>query len=130
MLNTKQISELELVANTNRAIRKANKKRRETKVYYSDKENISKTMKFLFGDLPANKNIKKVKDSNSQAKRVVLGLTNRKVDVDYNLQENGTKICVCCNEIYYSKDYSKKSSTKDGLRSVCRVCDNRRRKLN
>ncbi len=141
---TRQIPEEDFTRATTKAVNAEIKRIKETKAHYSNKDNVVAAMDFLFGGKAANitskkdtrtgiKGFKQTKintDVQETTKRVILGLTNRREDVNYSLQDNGNKVCLCCNEIYKASSFFGRKASKDGLQSSCKVCESRRIKAN
>ena len=140
---TPNISEEIYTSATKKAINSTIKTRKENKAYYSNKENVDAARDFIFGGKAANTSRKDTRKGsighkNSQynfnikeeADRVKKGLRNRREGVKYTLQDNGNKVCICCNDTYTSKDFYGSKREIDGLQSSCKICDNRRRAAN
>ena len=61
--------------------------------------------------------------------RLARGLvTMKKPGVDYSLLPDGTKVCRCCQDRFTAEHFYTSSTEKDGLRSICRQCNNRQSK--
>lgn len=61
--------------------------------------------------------------------RLARGLvTAKQKGVDYSLLPDGTKVCRCCQERTSKDNFYKAASTKDGLRTICKSCNNKQSK--
>ena len=61
--------------------------------------------------------------------RLARGLvTAKQKGVDYSLLPDGTKVCRCCQERTSKDNFYKASTTKDGLRTICKSCNNKQSK--
>ena len=61
--------------------------------------------------------------------RLARGLvTAKQKGVDYSLLPDETKVCRCCQERTSKDNFYKAASTKDGLRTICKSCNNKQSK--
>ena len=49
-------------------------------------------------------------------------VTEKQKGVDYSLLPDGTKVCRCCQNRYSADNFYKATTTKDGLRIICKHC--------
>ena len=64
-------------------------------------------------------------DEERKAKGLV---TMRKPGVDYSLLPDGTKVCRCCQDRFTADHFYISTKSKDGLRPICKKCNNRQSK--
>lgn len=71
----------------------------------------------------------RVQDWFMDEERKARGLvTMRKPEVDYSLLPDGTKVCRCCQDRFTAEHFYHAANTKDGLRPICKQCNNRQSK--